>query len=184
MMRIRSSIAGLAMMMLAARAGAQTVDTTASPPANPADVSSVDAIVKAVYDAISGPAGQKRDWTRFRSLFLPGARLIPSGARPDGTVNPRVLSPQDYATTVGPRLEGGTGFFEREVARHADRYGTIMQLFSTYESRHAASDATPFARGINSIQLLNDGKRWWVVTIFWDSERPGNPIPAEFSPKS
>ncbi len=64
---------------------------TQTTPANPADVATMDAIVAAVYDVISGPAG-KRDWDRFRSLFIPGARLIPTGPRPTGEVGSRVKS--------------------------------------------------------------------------------------------
>jgi hypothetical protein len=80
---------------------------TSATPANPADVASVDAIIKALYDVISGPAGQKRDWNRFRSLFAPGARLMPTGRRPDGVQVMRSLSPEEYATGIGPQLEAG-----------------------------------------------------------------------------
>ena len=83
-----------------------------SPAARPADVSSADAIIAALYDVISGPAGQKRDWDRFRSLFVPGARLIPSATRQNGTHFLRVLTPDEYATNSAPMLEQN-GFFER-----------------------------------------------------------------------
>ncbi len=149
-------------------------------PANPADVKSVDAILTALYDVISGPPG-KRDWDRFRSLFWPGARLIPTGKRPNGETGVRVLTVEDYITGAGPYLEK-EGFFEREVARHTDQFSGIVQAFSTYESRHQAAEA-PFARGINSIQLVNDGQRWWVVTVFWAPETPAAPIPQQFLPK-
>jgi hypothetical protein len=149
------------------------------PPANPADVESVDAILRALYDVISGPAGQRRNWDRMRSLFIPGARLIPTGRRPDGTRSHQVWSVDQYISTVGPRLEE-MGFFERELARRTERYGNIVHAFSTYDSKRTASDAQPFARGINSIQLWNDGRRWWVVTVFWEGERPDNPIPARY----
>jgi hypothetical protein len=151
----------------------------ATPAANPKDVASIDAIINALYDVISGPAGQKRDWTRLRSLFLPGARLIPTGARPNGEAGARVLDVEDYIAQAGPYLEGN-GFFESEVARRTDTFGNIAQVFSTYDSRHKADDAKPFSRGINSIQLTFKDKRWWVVTIFWDSERPDNPIPKKY----
>jgi hypothetical protein len=75
------------------------------------------------------------------------------------------------------------GFFEREISRITETFGGVTHRFSTYESRRRAEDPTPFARGINSIQLLNDGRRWWVVTVFWDSERPSNPIPARYLPR-
>ena len=147
--------------------------------AKSADVASVDGIVGALYDVISGPAGQRRDWNRFRSLFAPGARLIPTGVRPDGSRAMRVMTPEDYAATSGPGLERG-GFFEREIARRTERFGNVLHVFSTYESRRTPADTAPFARGINSIQLVNDGARWWVMTVLWDSERKDNPIPPTY----
>lgn len=147
---------------------------------DPADVASIDGIVAAVYDVISGPAGQARDWDRWRSLFIPEARLIPVSVRPDGAIGHRVITPEDYAASNGPFLEEN-GFFEVEVARVTESFGQIAHLFSTYESRRTEADDEPFARGINSFQLMNDGTRWWVVSIMWDSERPGNAIPQKYS---
>jgi hypothetical protein len=115
----------------------------------------------------------------MRSLFVPGARLIPTGRRADGARSIQVWTVDQYIERVGPRLEE-SGFFERELARRTERYGNIVHAFSTYDSKHLASDPQPFARGINSIQLWNDGQRWWVVTIFWEGERPDNPIPARY----
>ncbi len=149
-----------------------------TPEARPADVASIDAIVAAVYDAISGPAGQKRDWDRFRSLFAPGARLIPV-VQAGETRAARVLSVEDYIARSSPLLEKN-GFFEREIAMKLERFGDIAHRFSTYESRRKADDPAPFARGINSFQLMNDAKRWWIVTIFWEAEGPDRPIPPEF----
>ena len=161
---------------------APSPDTLPRPTANPADVQSVDALLTALYDVISGPAGAKRDWNRFRSLFAPHARLMPARALPNGKSDLIVWSVDDYANGVGPRLEA-QGFFEREIARKTEAYGNILHAFSTYESRRSAdTNEKPFARGINSIQVLKDGDRWWVVSIFWDSERPGNALPAQYLP--
>lgn len=139
------------------------------------DAATLDSTVAALYDVISGPAG-KRDWDRFRSLFVPGARLIPTGPRPTGEVGSRVLTVDEYVQRAGALFEK-EGFFEREASRQVEQFGNIAHIFSTYESRHAKDDAKPFQRGINSIQLMNDGKRWWVVTIFWQGEDEKNPIP-------
>ena len=144
-----------------------------------ADVASMEAIVKALYDVISGPAGQKRDWNRMRSLFIPGARLIPTGPRPTGDSGLRVMDVEGYIAGAANYLET-KGFFEREIARRTERFGHIAHVFSTYESRHTGGDPAPFSRGINSIQLLDDGKRWWIVTVFWDAEREGNSLPIEY----
>lgn len=148
--------------------------------ANPADVGSIDAIMKAVYDVISGDAGQKRDWDRFRSLFHKDAKLIPSGKnRETGVVGARFMTADEYATNSGPFLERD-GFHEREISRHMDQYGNIAQVFSTYAAFRKKDDKEPFMRGINSFQLMNDGKRWWVINIYWQAETPDNPIPKTF----
>ena len=151
----------------------------ATPAANPSDVATMDAIIAAVYDVISGPAKTTRNWDRFRSLFIPGARLIPTGRRQTGEVGSRVLTPEDYIQRSRPLLERD-GFFEREISRRAETFGNIAHVFSTYESRHAKEDAKPFARGINSFQLMNDGLRWWIVTIFWQGEDDKNPLPSRY----
>ena len=164
-----------------APAAATSAEATA-PPAQPGDVSSAESIVAALYDVISGPAGQGRDWQRFRSLFAPGARLIVGAPAPDGRVPSRNMTVEQYVVTADPFLKRD-GFWEKEIARRIERYGNIAHVFSTYESRVKSADSPPFSRGINSIQLVTNGERWWVVTIFWDFERPGNPIPAEYLPR-
>ena len=163
----------------AARPAPTPEAAAAIPAANPADVASMDAIIAALYDVISGPAGKKRDWDRMRSLFLPDARLIPSGPRPGGGYGARVGAVEDYITRSAPYLET-QGFFEREIARKTDMFGNIAHVFSTYESRHKADEEKPFARGINSIQLINDGKRWWIVTVFWQGEDEKHPLPEKY----
>ena len=143
------------------------------------DVRSIDAIVSALYETISGPAGE-RDWFRLRYLFLPQATLASTtveGGR--ATLNTRTV--EQFVETAGAHMREHD-FFEREIARRVERFGHIAHVFSTYDSRHTAEDKTPFARGINSIQLLNDGKRWWIVTVYWDSERPDNPLPPQYLP--
>jgi hypothetical protein len=159
---------------------AQKTETPAAvPAANPADVASMDAIIAALYDVISGPAGKKRDWDRMRSLFIPGARLIPTGPRPGGGVGSRVLTVDEYITRASGFFDK-EGFYERESARRTESFGSIAHLFSTYESRHKPDDPQPFQRGINSIQLMNDGQRWWVVTIFWQGEDKEHPLPQKY----
>lgn len=157
----------------------QTVMAQTTETANPADVSSIDAIMKAVYEVISGDAGAKRDWERFRTLFHKDARLIPTGRNQQGVTGANAMTPEDYVKRVEPFF-AKEGFHEREVARTVETYGNIAQVFSTYETFKSMSDKKPFMRGINSFQLLNDGKRWWVVTIFWQAETPDNQIPKKY----
>src|SRR3954451_7984395 len=154
------------------------------PEANPADVESIDAIIKAAYEVISGPAGQARDWDRERSLFWPGARLIPmsrgaSSAAAGAELAPQLLDVDGYIDRSASFLEQ-TGFFEQEVARRTEQFGNIAHVWSTYESRHTLEDAQPFMRGINSIQLFFDGRRWWIVSIYWQHESAGHPLPLKY----
>jgi hypothetical protein len=148
------------------------------PGPRPEDVRSPENIVSAAYAVISGPPGP-RDWERFRSLFIPQARLTASHARKDGTVAVTLLSVSDYVNLAGAGFLK-TGFFEASMHNETRRFGNIAQVFSSYESRHSVNDP-PFARGINSFQLVYDGTRWWIVSILWDEETPTNPIPPEFS---
>jgi hypothetical protein len=161
----------------------QDVTVSKMPAAKPSDVASPEAILAAVYDVISGPATQKRDWNRFQSLFYPDARLVRTAPKKEGGFSATAFSPQGYVDRASLYFEKN-GFFEREIARHTERWGNILQAFSTYESRHDAKDALPFARGINSFQLFFDGNRWWILTIFWQEETAQNPLPAEFLPAS
>ncbi len=162
-------------LMLAAPIQAQAPSDVA----NTADVASVDAIITALYDVISGPMGQDRDRARFLSLFAEGARLIPTGRNQQGRVGFNTLTPQEYWTNSAEQLKN-IGFTEDEIGRTTETFGNITHAFSTYASfRQDRGDPdTAFSRGINSIQLLNDGDRWWVISVFWDSERPDNQIPS------
>ena len=140
---------------------------------NPADVASLDAIMRAVYDVISGPAGQKRNWNRMRSLFTSNARLMPLGQ-----AGLRSGSVEDYIATSGPFLEE-KGFHEIELARRVEQYGDIAHVWSTYEARNALGGPV-IMRGINTFQLARHGGRWWVVSIMWQQETPQNPIPPKY----
>ncbi len=146
--------------------------------ARPADVTTIDSIIPALYAVISGPVGAPRQWDRMQTLFHAEARLMPTGCDAAGRCTARILTPADYRQRADSFLVA-TGFRELEVARRVQRYGNVAHVWSTYES-YRRDEKAPFARGINSIQLLWDGTRWWITSVFWDSERPGNTIPPEY----
>ena len=156
--------------------GQQAIDTVL---ADTKDVVTVDAITAALYDVISGPAGQKRNWNRFRSLFAPAAKLIPTGIKENGPGARRVMTVEEYISSSGPHLEKD-GFFEKEIGRKMESFGSIAHIFSTYETKRKPSDPALLMRGINSIQLWNDGKRWWIINILWHNESKEVPIPAKY----
>ena len=152
----------------------------AIPAANPKDVENIDAIMAALYNVISGPAGE-RDWNRFRSLFLPEARMGAVRKKPEGTFSASTFSPDGYVERASGYFKEHA-FYESELSRKTEQFGQEAHVFSTYESRNAPGEK-PFARGINSLQLFNDGKRWYVVSIFWDEERAENPLPQRYLTK-
>jgi len=146
------------------------------PPAKPADVNSIDSILAAVYNVISGPAGE-RDWNRFRSLFIPSARLTSAQKNKDGSFF--LEDVEGYAQGAGSYFKTH-GFFENSIVNRVEKFGNVAQVFSSYESRTAPNEK-PFARGVNSIQLFYDGTRWWVVSILWDEETSANPLPPQLA---
>ncbi len=162
---------------LTSEANAQTADEKYI-----SKVQSLDSTLNTLYGVISGEKGEPRNWELFKYLFRPEAKLIPSGKNKEGLTGTRYLSPDGYIKASGQWLLDN-GFFEKEIHRVVNTFGSITQVFSTYESFNSEADTKPFMRGINSIQLLNDGKRWWIVNIYWTQETDKNPIPKRYLPK-
>jgi len=149
---------------------------------NSEDLSSIDAIITAAYDVISGPPGQPRNWERERSLFFPDARCIPTATKAGDNKSglaPQFLDIESYIARVEPFFREH-GFYETEIARRTEHFGQIAHVWSTYESRHSLDDPEPFMRGINSFQLFHDGGRWWIVNIFWQHESAAHPLPEKY----
>ena len=138
-----------------------------SPNVPAADVATIDGILRTMYDVISGPKAQTRDWQRFRALYLPNARLMPvvGGGQP----HVRVLTPEDYIQRVEP-IFANEAFYERETSREVQTFGRVAHVLSHYESLRDPS-GPPFETGTNSIQLFFDDERWWVVSVMWNTSR-------------
>jgi hypothetical protein len=152
------------------------MESAASAP-DPADVESIDAIVTAAYDGISGPAGKKRDWDRERSLYFPGARLIPTAIKAGGEnvdLEPQILDIDGFIARVEPFFKEN-GFHEKEIARRTEQFGNIAHVWSIYESRHNEDDPEPFMRGINPENI-----RGWIVNIYWQQESAETLIPERY----
>ena len=142
-----------------------------------ADVATVDGIIGALYDVISGPAGD-RDWDRLRALCKPSAQFNAGSRNREGDWSYRARSLAEYIEGSAKFFQQ-SAFYETEISRQVHQFAHIAQVFSTYEFR--LSEAGPAnARGINSLQLVYDQDRWWIVNILWDSESEATPIPAEY----
>lgn len=169
----------IGVLVLSIASAAQSSDDPKTRDAEASDVSSPEAVLNAVYDVISGPQGRQRDWERLRSLCVPEVRFIVL-TKPGEEEDPVHSYDFDSFSIASQKALESEGFFEKSVANRVERWDRIAHIFSTYESRHSATDPKPFERGINSFQLANDGKRWWIVNIFWERETPENPIPKKY----
>jgi len=153
---------------------------------NPADVDTIDHLMAALYDVISGPAGQQRDWDRFRSLFLPDARMgvispdqLAAADKPARKGDAFLFTPDTYIERDDPVFKT-MSFVERTVANRIETFGNLTSVWSTYESRHDPKDEKPFARGINTLQIVRAQGRYWIANIMWDAERPGLTLPDKY----
>jgi hypothetical protein len=186
---IRLFAATFPVFLFASLTIAQTVPATAKPhvdvpaiSARAEDVASMDGIMKAFYEVISGPAGQARQWSRDRSLYIPDVRFVSMSEDKAGHPKATVVSHQQFVDASDASVVK-EGFYESEIHRVTEKFGNIAHVFSTYESRVKAGGPV-IARGINSMELFYDGKRWWVASVIWDDERPDNPIPTEYLPEN
>jgi len=136
--------------------------------------------MKAFYDVISGPAGQARQWSRDRTLYIADIRFVAMAEDKNGKPKAQIATHQQFVDAANPILVKD-GFYETEIHRVTERFGNIAHVFSTYESRNRL-DGPIIARGINSVELFYDGKRWWIASNIWDDERPDNPLPKEYLP--
>lgn len=169
-------------LIAASAAAAGTATAQITPRAS--DVESPDAIVLAAYASIAREPGQPFDWDRFRSLFLPEARLIPNTEQRQGSFE--VLTAEGFiewiqAFTPPPGSANDQGFQEEQVSAEIVRYGDVAHVFSSYQKHFWGSDEI-LGRGINSFQLVQNGGRWWIAGIAWDEETGAGPIPAEYLP--
>lgn len=146
------------------------------------NVLTIDSTINTLYSVISGEKKEKRDWALFKFLFYPDAKLIASGKNDESKPQVKYMKPDDYIKSSGKWLVEN-GFIEKEIHRKVDAFGNMAQVFSTYEAYFSKKDESPFMRGINSIQLFNDGKRWWIVNVYWAQETKRNLIPIEYFPE-
>jgi hypothetical protein len=146
----------------------------------PEDVGSIDGMIKAYYEVITGPAGQPREWSRDRTLYIADLRFVAMNVSKQGKPVARIMSHQQYVDASNGFM-AEKGFDEREIHRVTQRFGNVAHVFSTYETREKPGGPI-VGRGINSIELFWDGKRWWIASAIWDEERPDNPIPKEYLP--
>jgi hypothetical protein len=170
------ALAFAALLAPASVAQSSTPDAQPTPSICPPSTT-LDELIKALDDAVSGPV--EKDRACMRALMMPDARLIPVVKAPDGSYVPHPLTVDGWIEAV--RKHTGNIFYERQVKYATEQYGHFAHLWSTYEVR-PTPDGKATVRGINSIQTVNDGKGWKVIEIVWEAESPGEPVPEKYLP--
>ncbi len=145
----------------------------------PEDVATLDGVIKAYYEVVTGPAGQPRDWARDRSLHHPQAQVVIVAHGPDGRAVANVMTLAEYHERSGALAD--QGFFEREIHRVTETHGAVTHVWSTYEWR-GQEDGPVGGRGVNSIHLVHDGERWWITSWMFDGRDDAPPVPPEYLP--
>jgi hypothetical protein len=162
----------LSTLLSGAMAGSAVAETAGPGCALPADPAAIPAAIDAV---ITGPADKERPC--MKELFIPEARLVAVSVAADGKETYAVLTVDDWIARVKAR--GHAQLEEKQLKFHTQHYGNIVHLWSTY-SLH--SDGKQVARGINSIQAIKEANGWRILSIMWQAESPGAPIPKEYQP--
>jgi hypothetical protein len=140
------------------------------------DCATIESLMAALYEVISFGEGGEPDWLRMQSLFSRHGRV--TRITPDGT---DYLDLSGFQELAKESFDLGvyTRFHEIEVLRDERRFGGLAHVLSAYETRHSPSATEPFARGVNSLQLIREDDGWKVLSLFWDEERLDNPLELE-----
>ncbi|MEJ6473676.1 hypothetical protein [Pseudoalteromonas piscicida] len=140
---------------------------------NPKQAAQIETLISALYDTVSGRPEEIKDWHLLKQLFSPEAMITPVFHKGgDVIAQPGSV---DQFIALNKRLFKDVGFFEREVSQKIFKFGHMANVLSVYESRRSP-ELAPYARGVNSFQLLNDGRRWCVLSVTWDSESEKHPL--------
>ena len=145
------------------------------------DVSSIDGMIKAYYEVVSGPAEKQREWGRDATLYVPGMRFNIFSRDKQGRTTVRSVSHQEFVNESDAAMKGKP-FYEREIHRITHRAVDVAHVLCTAEQRFAP-DGPVQASGVDSLELYWDGARWWIVNAnLWEMEKGGKPLPPEFLP--
>jgi hypothetical protein len=119
------------MALLAPSLAGQSSTPVATPSAACPATTTLDELIQALDDAVSGFADKDR--TCLRELLTPEATMSPLTKKPDGSYAPHTLTVDGWIDAVKKR--GHSEFYERQVKVSSEVYGHIAHLWSTYEIR-------------------------------------------------
>jgi hypothetical protein len=142
------------------------------------DVATLDGIIKAYYDVVTVQKGGKISFERDSLLHISNASVGMARKDKNGKLTLKLISLKEFHKNSDAMLEKD-GFYEKEISRKVEQYGSIYHVWSTYEARNT-TDGPLLERGINSIQLFFDGARFWILSWVFDNETNGNEIPKKY----
>ncbi len=134
--------------------------------ADPNDVNTIDNIMRAYYEVVSGPAGEKGDYERDKTLHHADAWIAIAGLDAEGKPTVTTMKLEDFYGDNAPREQN---FFEWETDRQIRRSGNMVSVWSSYASSRERVGGEAFTRGVNTITLWWDGDRWWVMNWMFDT---------------
>lgn len=133
-----------------------------------------EAAVSALWRALSHDAGASADLPALTRLFHADA-VVFGGYYRQGEPQLRRTAGADFLQ-ANARI-GSKGFYECEVARQLHRYDRFAVAYSVVESRSDQAAPQPDFVGVNSIQLQQVGEQWQVLSLHYQVEKSGLPIP-------
>lgn len=119
------------------------------------DVKSIDAIIDAYYDVISGSSDDP--WQFERDHYIHSDHAVIIRLDNNGNADAHSLEAEYIPMGLAPK----ENFYEKELKRIVSQFGNVAQVWSAYEIRSNPEIASN-VRGLNSIQLHFEKGRWWI----------------------
>lgn len=140
------------------------------------DVKTIDALMRASYEVVSGEKGAPRQWERDNYLHHPKAVY----SFYDKRVGQQTMTLDEFHAETDTMVFD-TDFYEEEIHREVKLFGNIAHVWSTYETR-LEKNGPVARRGINSVQLVFENDRWYIISWTFFGETELDKIPKTFLP--
>lgn len=139
------------------------------------DTKTIDGLMKASYEVVSGEKGAKRQWERDNHLHHPKAVYSYFDRKKQKQAT---MTLQEFHKETD-EMVFNTAFYENEINREVRVFGNIAHVWSTYETRLEKGGKVE-RRGINSIQLIFENNRWYIISWTFSGETDKDIIPKTF----
>ena len=137
------------------------------------DVKSVDAIINAYYDVVSGSSSEP--WEFERDKYIHSKNAIITRLDENGKAESHTLEAEYIPIGLSPKED----FYEKELKRVVSKFGNISQVWSAFEIRTDLKTESNI-RGLNSVQLHYENGRWFIDSWTCEMESEKNNLVTEF----